>query len=195
MFLARRPSASSVYQDSRDARWKSRPAATAGRSRECFQAEAPARAPDTLVRSSHRCRAVSAGRAVPWRPAAEPRSSAPAAPLRYRASGCRSSRAAEVWMSSIKMFLYLDLQGSCIRHLGATGVGALKVQSVLQISSPGVQIRKLCRKAYGVSDRSTSASPIMGQNDQRSPIMNPALLPRALTAGLVALAMAISPAS
>src|SRR3954469_11197573 len=35
-------------------------------------------------------------------------------------------------MSSIKMFLYLDLQGSCIGHLGATGVGALKVLSVLQ---------------------------------------------------------------
>src|ERR1700737_4295109 len=34
----------------------------------------------------------------------------------------------------------------------------------------------------------------MGQNDRRSPIMNPALLPRALTAGLVALVMAILPA-
>src|SRR3984957_14706240 len=35
----------------------------------------------------------------------------------------------------------------------------------------------------------------MGQNDRRSPIMNPALLPRALTAGLVALVLAILPAS
>src|SRR6201993_859097 len=35
----------------------------------------------------------------------------------------------------------------------------------------------------------------MGQNDRRSPIMNPALLPRALTAGLVALVMAILPAA
>src|ERR1700676_2014718 len=35
---------------------------------------------------------------------------------------------------------------------------------------------------------------IMGQNDRRSPIMNPALLPRALTAGLVAVVMAILPA-
>src|SRR6202048_2291767 len=35
---------------------------------------------------------------------------------------------------------------------------------------------------------------IMGQNDRRSPIMNPALLPRALIAGLVAVLMAISPA-
>src|SRR5216683_7075949 len=34
----------------------------------------------------------------------------------------------------------------------------------------------------------------MGQNDQRSPIMNPALLPRALTAGLVAVLVAILPA-
>src|SRR5260370_41073896 len=34
----------------------------------------------------------------------------------------------------------------------------------------------------------------MGQNDRRSPIMNPALLPRALIAGLVAVLMAISPA-
>src|ERR1700704_2889727 len=34
----------------------------------------------------------------------------------------------------------------------------------------------------------------MGQNDQRSPIMNPALLLRALTAGLVAVVMAILPA-
>src|SRR6266852_8493554 len=34
----------------------------------------------------------------------------------------------------------------------------------------------------------------MGQNDQRSPIMNPALLLRALTAGLVAALMAILPA-
>src|SRR5882757_8477749 len=35
----------------------------------------------------------------------------------------------------------------------------------------------------------------MGQNDQRSPIMNPALLLRALTAGLVAVLMAVSPAA
>src|SRR5882724_2524141 len=35
--------------------------------------------------------------------------------------------------------------------------------------------------------------PIMGQNDLRSPIMNPALLPRALTALLVALVMGLSP--
>src|SRR6202142_2861541 len=35
----------------------------------------------------------------------------------------------------------------------------------------------------------------MGQNDRRSPIMNPALLPRALTLGLVTLVMAISSAS
>src|SRR3982074_3837893 len=34
----------------------------------------------------------------------------------------------------------------------------------------------------------------MGQNDQRSPIMNPALLLRALTAGLAAVLTAISPA-
>src|SRR5260370_4628708 len=34
----------------------------------------------------------------------------------------------------------------------------------------------------------------MGQNDRRSPIMNPALLPRALIAGLVAVLMAILPA-
>ena len=33
-------------------------------------------------------------------------------------------------------------------------------------------------------------SPIMGQNDRRSPIMNPALLPRALTLSLVALVIA-----
>jgi NitT/TauT family transport system substrate-binding protein len=36
--------------------------------------------------------------------------------------------------------------------------------------------------------------PIMGQNNQRSPTMNPALLPRALTAGLLAAVMAISSA-
>src|SRR5882724_750313 len=36
--------------------------------------------------------------------------------------------------------------------------------------------------------------PIMGQNDLRSPIMNPALLPRALTVVLVAMVMAVSPA-
>src|SRR5271157_915323 len=35
----------------------------------------------------------------------------------------------------------------------------------------------------------------MGQNDRRSPIMNPALLPRALTIGLVALMTAILPAA
>src|SRR6266702_2655106 len=35
------------------------------------------------------------------------------------------------------------------------------------------------------------APPIMGQNDQRSPIMNPALLLRALTAGLVAVLVAV----
>src|ERR1700682_5097289 len=35
---------------------------------------------------------------------------------------------------------------------------------------------------------------IMGQNDRRSPIMNPALLPRALTVALVAVLMAVSPA-
>src|SRR6202023_1831521 len=35
---------------------------------------------------------------------------------------------------------------------------------------------------------------IMGQNDRRSPIMNPALLPRALTVPLVAVLMAILPA-
>src|SRR4030088_3330985 len=35
--------------------------------------------------------------------------------------------------------------------------------------------------------------PIMGQNDRRSPTMNPALLPRALTIGLVAMVMAILP--
>src|SRR6202045_887360 len=34
----------------------------------------------------------------------------------------------------------------------------------------------------------------MGQNDLRSPIMNPALLPRALTVALVAVLMAVSPA-
>ena len=34
---------------------------------------------------------------------------------------------------------------------------------------------------------------IMGQNDLRSPIMNPALLPRALTVVLVAMVMAVSP--
>src|SRR6476659_8826395 len=38
------------------------------------------------------------------------------------------------------------------------------------------------------------ALPIMGQNDRRSPIMNPALLPRALIAGLVAVVTAVSPA-
>src|ERR1700731_355767 len=36
--------------------------------------------------------------------------------------------------------------------------------------------------------------PIMGQNDRRSPIMNPALLPRALTAAFVAVLVALSPA-
>src|ERR1700688_1129166 len=35
----------------------------------------------------------------------------------------------------------------------------------------------------------------MGQNDRRSPIMNPALLPRALTVAFVAILMAIAPAS
>src|ERR1700737_2195159 len=35
---------------------------------------------------------------------------------------------------------------------------------------------------------------IMGQNDRRSPIMNPALLPRAVTGALVAVLMAVSPA-
>src|SRR5258707_2455839 len=35
----------------------------------------------------------------------------------------------------------------------------------------------------------------MGQNDRRSPIMNPALLPRALTVALVAVLMAIGPVS
>src|SRR5258705_1929888 len=35
----------------------------------------------------------------------------------------------------------------------------------------------------------------MGQNDRRSPIMNPALLPRALTVALVAVLAAIVPAS
>src|SRR4029450_6873721 len=34
----------------------------------------------------------------------------------------------------------------------------------------------------------------MGQNDRRSPTMNPAFLPRALTAGLLALAPALMPA-
>src|SRR5512147_2110833 len=34
----------------------------------------------------------------------------------------------------------------------------------------------------------------MGQNDRRSPIMNPAFLSRALTAGLLALAAALTPA-
>src|SRR6202165_293649 len=37
--------------------------------------------------------------------------------------------------------------------------------------------------------------PIMGQNDRRSPIMNPAILPRALTVALAAVLMAIAPAS
>src|SRR5258708_32198227 len=37
--------------------------------------------------------------------------------------------------------------------------------------------------------------PIMGQNDRRSPIMNPALLPRALTVAFAAILMAIAPAS
>src|SRR3981189_1033577 len=37
--------------------------------------------------------------------------------------------------------------------------------------------------------------PIMGQNDRRSPIMNPALLPRALTVALLAVLVAIAPAS
>src|SRR5260370_9869077 len=37
--------------------------------------------------------------------------------------------------------------------------------------------------------------PIMGQNDRRSPIMNPAILPRALTLALVAVLTAIAPAS
>src|SRR5258708_38928008 len=36
--------------------------------------------------------------------------------------------------------------------------------------------------------------PIMGQNDRRSPIMNLALLPRALIVALVATVMAIAPA-
>src|SRR5260370_24344924 len=36
--------------------------------------------------------------------------------------------------------------------------------------------------------------PIMGQNDRRSPIMNPALLPRALTVALLAVLVAIAPA-
>src|SRR5947199_4372926 len=35
----------------------------------------------------------------------------------------------------------------------------------------------------------------MGQNDRRSPTMNPAFLPRALTAGLLALAAALMPAA
>src|ERR1700682_6773053 len=34
----------------------------------------------------------------------------------------------------------------------------------------------------------------MGQNDRRSPTMNPAFLPRALTAGLVALMAVLTPA-
>src|ERR1700732_453302 len=37
--------------------------------------------------------------------------------------------------------------------------------------------------------------PIMGQNDQRSPIMNPAILPRALTVALVGVVMATALAS
>src|SRR5207245_2352437 len=35
--------------------------------------------------------------------------------------------------------------------------------------------------------------PIMGQNDRRSPTMNPAFLPRALTATLLALLAAVAP--
>jgi NitT/TauT family transport system substrate-binding protein len=42
--------------------------------------------------------------------------------------------------------------------------------------------------------QSSTVLRIMGQNDRRSPIMNPALLPRVLTAGLVAVAMVISSA-
>ena len=41
------------------------------------------------------------------------------------------------------------------------------------------------RKAAVTCVRTGAVPPIMGQNDRRSPTMNPALLPRALTAGLL----------
>src|SRR6266404_3016403 len=48
----------------------------------------------------------------------------------------------------------------------------------------------VCRPSKGIGHVSPTAAglPIMGQNDRRSPIMNPALLPRTLTAGLALMA-------
>src|SRR3982075_1091128 len=55
-----------------------------------------------------------------------------------------------------------------------------------------MDLRDSCIPSKGRSQR--PVIPIMGQNDRRSPIMKPALLPRALIAGLVAVLMAVSPA-
>src|ERR1700716_1430209 len=55
-----------------------------------------------------------------------------------------------------------------------------------------MDLRDSCIPSKGRSQR--PVIPIMGQNDRRSPIMKPALLPRALIAGLGAALVAISPA-
>src|SRR3977135_3036091 len=55
-----------------------------------------------------------------------------------------------------------------------------------------MDLRDSCIPSKGRSQR--PVIPIMGQNDRRSPIMKPALLPRALIAGLGAVLITVSPA-
>ena len=88
---------------------------------------------------------------------------------RCRASGSRSSRGAERLKSSSEAFLWMNLQGSLL--------GRSRGRSAPWIHPRDADPRPL--------------PPIMGQNDRRSPTMNPAFLPRALTAGLLALLAAL----
>src|SRR6185369_17721170 len=111
---------------------------------------------------------ANAGRVARSPPAAAPRSSAPHRIRQYRASGCRSSHGAERTKSSSEAFLWTNLQVSLLVIPGRS-------------IAPGDVIHVHCLL-------------IMGQNDRRSPTMNPAFLPRALTAGLLALVAVLTSA-
>ena len=114
-----------------------------------------------LPRSSRRCQQANAGRAVRSPPAATPRSSAPARSRQYRASGYRSSHGEASRGHRAKCFF---------RRICKVVVSLTRAQP-----APGLN------SGFGIGALRLL---IMGQNDRRSPIMNPALLPRALTAGL-----------
>src|SRR5580698_11087018 len=88
----------------------------------------------------------------------------------------------------------------CAAAAGETSGQWMSVQSRgggVEVIERNVFFRRICRVVYEHSPTARAAPgpagyfPIMGQNDRRSPIMKPPLLPRALTAALMTVLLAI----